>query len=74
MLYPDFGKYPYPLFNERVNCRLGENLYESGKLSARAISRTLRALQRFSLIIKNMDVKHIVPVATAAVINSENNN
>ena len=74
VIYPDFGKYPYPLFNERVNCRLGENLYESRKLSVRAISRALKALQRFSIIIKNMDVKHIVPVATAAVRNSENNN
>ena len=74
VIYPDSGKYPYPLFNERINCRLGEKLFETGKLSTRSISRALKALQRFSIIIKNMEVKHIVPVATAAVRNSKNNN
>ena len=73
VIYPDSGKYPYPLFNERINCRLGEKLFETGKLSTRSISRALKALQRFSIIIKNMEVKHIVPVATAAVRNSKNN-
>jgi len=70
---PNSGNYPYPLFNERINCRLGEKLFETGKLSTRSISRALKALQRFSIIIKNMEVKHIVPVATAAVRNSKNN-
>ena len=74
VIYPDSGKYPYPLFNERINCRLGEELFETGNLSTRSISSTLKALQRFSIIIKNMEVKHIVPVATAAVRNSKNNN
>ena len=53
VIYPDSGKYPYPLFNERINCRLGEKLFETGKLSTRSISRALKALQRFSIIIKN---------------------
>ena len=68
VIYPDSGKYPYPIFNERINCRLGEKLFETGKLSTRSISRALKALQRFSIIIKNMEVKHIVPVATLSLI------
>ena len=24
VIYPQNGKYPFPLFNERVNCKLGE--------------------------------------------------
>ena len=43
VIYPDSGKYPYPLFNERINCRLGETLFETGKLSTRSISRALKA-------------------------------
>ncbi|MAJ14982.1 MAG: hypothetical protein CMN44_08495 [SAR116 cluster bacterium] len=74
VIYPDSGKYPYPLFNERINCRLGEKLFETGKLSTRSISRALKALQRFSIIINNMEVKYIIPVATAAVRNSKNSN
>ena len=73
VVFADLGKYPYPLFNERVNCRLGEKLYEDGKLSTRSISKALKALQRFITIIKNMKVKHIIPVATAAVRNAKNN-
>ena len=73
VVFADLGKYPYPLFNERVNCRLGERLYEDGKLSTRSISRALKALQRFIVIIKNMKVNHIIPVATAAVRNAKNN-
>ena len=73
MIYPNIGKYPIPLFNERVNCKLGEKLFQTGKLSIRSISKALKALQRFSIIIKNMGVHHIFPIATAAVRNSKNN-
>ena len=67
------GKYPYPLFNERINCRLGEKIHKTNNLSVNSISRALKALQRFSIIIKNMEVKHVIPVATAAVRNAKNN-
>ena len=73
MIYPNFGKNPFPLFNKRVNCKLGEKLFQTGKLSIRSISKALKALQRFSIIIKNMGVNHIFPIATAAVRNSKNN-
>ena len=52
VIYPDSGKYPYPLFNERINCRLGEKIYKTNNLSVNSISRALKALQRFSIIIK----------------------
>ena len=26
VIYPQNGKYPFPLFNERINCKLGEGL------------------------------------------------
>ena len=73
VIYPDSGKYPYPLFNERINCRLGEKIHKTNNLSVNSISRTLKALQRFSIIIENMEVKHVIPVATAAVRNAKNN-
>ena len=73
VIYPDSGKYPYPLFNERINCRLGEKIHKTNNLSVNSISRALKALQRFSIIIKNMEVKHVIPVATAAVRNAKNN-
>ena len=73
VIYSDSGKYPYPLFNERINCRLGEKIHKTNNLLVNSISRALKALQRFSIIIKNMEVKHVVPIATAAVRNAKNN-
>jgi len=31
VIYPQNGKYPFPLFNERINCRLGEGVTKGKK-------------------------------------------
>ena len=66
------GKYPFPLFNERINCRLGEGLSLNGKISSQSMSRAFSALQRFAFIIKTMSVKTQIIVATAAARNASN--
>ena len=34
VIYASGGRYPFPLFNERSNCRLGEGLGDDGLLRA----------------------------------------
>ena len=67
VVYASQGRYPFPLFNERSNCRLGEGLSDEGLLAADRIDVALQAMARFAVILRNMQVKTIYPVATAAV-------
>ena len=66
-IYASGGRYPFPLFNERSNCRLGEGLGDDGLLRADRIAVSLEALARFASIMKSMGVVKVHAVATAAV-------
>lgn len=72
VIYPQNGKYPFPLFNERINCKLGEGLSLSKNISSQSISKALSAIKRFAYIIKTMSVKHQIIIATAAVRKAKN--
>ena len=72
VIYASGGRYPFPLFNERSNCRLGEGLGVEGLLQPERISVALAALSRFSGIMKSMNVSTIHAVATAAVRRAKN--
>ena len=72
VIYASGGRYPFPLFNERSNCRLGEGLGADGLLQPERISVALAALSRFSGIMKSMNVSTIHAVATAAVRRANN--
>ena len=72
VVYASQGRYPFPLFNERSNCRLGEGLSADGLLAADRIEIALQALARFAVILRNMEIETIYPVATAAVRRATN--
>jgi len=72
VIYAAQGRYPFPLFNERSNCRLGEGLGREGLLQAERIEVALATLARFAAIIKSTGVTKIYPVATAAVRRAKN--
>ena len=44
VIYASGGRYPFPLFNERSNCRLGEGLGDEEMLQPERISVALAAL------------------------------
>ena len=67
VIYASSGRYPFPLFNERSNCRLGEGLGADGMLQEERIAVSLDALARFASIMKSMGVVKTHAVATAAV-------
>ena len=51
VIFDRYGRYPYPLFNERITCRLGEGVQETKKLKKDRIEQSLVTLKRFSKII-----------------------
>ncbi len=67
VIYGSGGRYPFPLFNERSNCRLGEGLGDTEELQPDRIKVALEAMSRFASIMKSMGVVTIHAVATAAV-------
>jgi exopolyphosphatase/guanosine-5'-triphosphate,3'-diphosphate pyrophosphatase len=67
VVYERLARSPTPLFNEKVLAGLGAGVAESGKLSPDAVDRTRAALGRFAALMRQMRVKQLDVVATAAV-------
>ncbi len=72
VIYASGGRYPFPLFNERSNCRLGEGLGSDNMLQPERIEVALAAISRFSKIMNAMGVSTIHAIATAAVRRAHN--
>lgn len=72
VIYASGGRYPFPLFNERSNCRLGEGLGEDNLLQPSRLKAALTTMSRFAVIMKSMDVTTVHAVATAAVRRARN--
>jgi exopolyphosphatase/guanosine-5'-triphosphate,3'-diphosphate pyrophosphatase len=67
VVYERLARSPTPLFNEKVLAGLGAGVAESGELSPEAVERTRGALRRFAALMRQMRVKQLDVVATAAV-------
>jgi exopolyphosphatase/guanosine-5'-triphosphate,3'-diphosphate pyrophosphatase len=72
VIYDRLGRSPFPRFNEKSLCRLGDGLAETGRLGEEAIGRTVRALVRFCAIAAAMQVDRLDVIATEAVRRAEN--
>lgn len=72
VVYRQHGRYPFPLFNERVSCRLGLGMDKKEKLRADRIEAALAVLRRFSRIIDTITVDEVQVIATAAVRRARN--
>ena len=72
VVYDKNGVYPAPLFDERVDCRLGADLDSANTLSTDKISMTIQTLTRFVRLIESMDVEKYYAIATAAVRRARN--
>ncbi len=66
------GRFPRVFFNEKVLCGLGRSLSKTGHLDPEGTVLALQTLGRFALLLKDMRVKHIEAVATAAVRDAAN--
>ena len=72
VIFDRYGRYPYPLFNERITCRLGEGVQETKKLKKDRIEQSLVTLKRFSKIINMAELETVLIIGTAAVRQAEN--
>jgi exopolyphosphatase/guanosine-5'-triphosphate,3'-diphosphate pyrophosphatase len=70
--YGGAERVPSVLFNERLMAALGRGVAKNGKLDAQAMDLTLRALARFRQLGKEMRLKRLHTVATAAVRDASN--
>ena len=54
VIFKTMGRFPFPLFNERVTCRLGEGLEPENILQPERIKIALETLDRFSHILQSL--------------------
>src|SRR5215212_3814822 len=64
--YEGLTRAPTPLYNEKVLCGLGRNVATTGQLDREAMERALKALMRFRLLCRTMDVGELHVLATSA--------
>jgi exopolyphosphatase/guanosine-5'-triphosphate,3'-diphosphate pyrophosphatase len=70
--YGGAGRVPSVLFNEKVMAALGRGLARDGRLDNQAMALTLRSLARFRQLAREMGLKKLHTVATAAVRDASN--
>ena len=70
--YGGAERVPSVLFNEKLMAALGRGVARDGKLSDAAMGRTLEALARFRQLAREMKLKRLHTVATAAVRDASN--
>jgi exopolyphosphatase/guanosine-5'-triphosphate,3'-diphosphate pyrophosphatase len=72
VVYGGSERVPSMLFNEKVMAGLGRGLADNGRLDRQAMDMALEALARFRLLGKEMQLKKLHAVATAAVRDASN--
>ena len=70
--YGGAARIPSVLFNEKVMAALGRGLAKDGRLDDEAMELTLRSLARFRQLAKEMSLRKLHVVATAAVRDATN--
>ena len=70
--YGGTARVPSSLFNERTTAALGRSIGSTGKLDDEAMALTLQALARFRQLGKEMGLRKLHTVATAAVRDATN--
>lgn len=72
VVYDQLGRAPLPRFNEKITCRLGDGLAQSGLIGAEGYGRTVAAVRRFRAIAKAMGVARLDVIATEALRRAAN--
>lgn len=72
VVFEGAGRFPQVFFNEKVLCGLGRSLGQTGLLDSEGTVLALQTLDRFAILLKDMRVRHVEAVATAAVRDASN--
>lgn len=71
VVYHALTRVPIPLFNEKYMCALGKGLGKTGRLNPAGIELAKRAMERFMLMARRLNVSSLDVLATAAVRDAE---
>ncbi|GAB5449228.1 Ppx/GppA family phosphatase [Gymnodinialimonas sp.] len=71
VVFDGAARSPAYYFNEKILCGLGAGFAETGRLNVEGRARALAALKRFEVLSREMGVKPLLTVATAAVRDAE---
>jgi len=71
VVYDGLKRVPKVLYNEKYDCRLGDGLEETGRLTEASKARTRKAVGRFVYLAKHMEVSELYAQATAALRDAE---
>lgn len=72
VVYAGAKRAPLMTFNEKIMAGLGEDLPHTGRMGDKAMEKAETALLRYQILLKEMRVRHVRVVATAAVRDAEN--
>ncbi len=72
IVYDQLGRAPLPRFNEKLLCRLGEGLAQTGRIRDDGFRRTVDALRRFRAIAEAMGVAKLDVTGTEAIRTASN--
>ena len=72
VVYDGLRRSPTPVFNEKILCGLGRGVALTGRLDGDGIVRALAALRRFRALARQMGVRQVFAVATAAAREAKN--
>ena len=67
VIYKAMDRVPIPVFNEKVLCKLGEDLEKTGRLSEAGCRIAIDNIARFTRLVKKMKLSEFQVVATAAL-------
>lgn len=67
VVYAAAARSPVPIFNEKVMAGLGRTIVQTGRLDPQGIERAFAALRRFAALKREIGIKRLDVVATAAV-------
>ena len=72
VVYERHGRVLTPLYNEKSSAGLGRGIATTGRLSDQATDRALRAIRRFALVVRLMNVSRFYVLATSATREASN--
>ncbi len=72
VVYEGLTRVPAPLFNEKILAGLGRNMAASGCIAPEAYEVALKAIARFAVLLKQLQVNNVHVLATAAVRDANN--
>lgn len=72
VVYEGLSRAPTPVFNEKLLCGLGRTVASKGRLPDDAVTKALKALARFRILCRTLQVGQVFVLATAAVRDAAN--